>query len=147
MKLRLIIDNRFPELQVHVCNSVQDEETKRCYEALKSMLEEDIVAFDEDDERIPVHVSDVIRIYAANKQVYLSTAENTYRLRERLYELEEILPANRFVRISNSELVNIKKIKKLDTSLAGTIHMYLAADIDTYVSRRNVSKIKKALGL
>lgn len=147
MKLQLVIDNRFSELQVNVCNSARDEETVKCYELLRSMFEENIIAFDEDDERIPVCVSDVIRIYAANRQVYLSTAENTYRLRERLYELEERLPANRFVRISNSELVNIKKIKRLDTNLAGTIHMYLAGDIDTYVSRRNVSKIKKALGL
>lgn len=147
MKLRMIIDERFSELQVHVCSAVRNEETDKCFELLKSVLEEDIVAFDEDDERVPVRVSDVIRIYAANKQVYLSVADKTYRLRERLYELEEILPANRFVRISNSELVNIKKIKKLDTSLAGTIHMYLAGNIDTYVSRRNVSKIKKALGI
>ena len=45
------------------------------------------------------------------------------------------------------EIVNIKKIKKLDTSLTGTICMYLEGEKMTYVSRRYVSKIKKVLGI
>ena len=61
--------------------------------------------------------------------------------------MEEQLDNRKFVRISNSEIVNIKKIKKLDTSLTGTICMYLEGEKMTYVSRRYVSKIKKVLGI
>jgi len=35
----------------------------------------------------------------------------------------------------------------LDTSMTGTIHMYLDGEVETYVSRRYVSKIKQVLGM
>ena len=73
------------------------------------------------------------------------TENKQYRLRERLYELEEILDYELFVRISNSEIVNVKKIIRMDTSLTGTILMYMKGNTQTFVSRRYVSKIKKAL--
>ena len=60
----------------------------------------------------------------------------------RLYELEERLD-NRFVRISNSEIVNLKKVKSLDLSFVGTICMELSNGEVSYVSRRYVSKMKK----
>ena len=58
--------------------------------------------------------------------------------------MEEKLDKTRFVRISNSEIVNLRKIKRMDTSITGTIKMYLEGEIETYVSRRYVSKIKTA---
>ena len=79
--------------------------------------------------------------------VYLLTEKRQYRLRERLYELEEILDSDSFVRISNSEIVNVKKIIRLDTSITGTIRMYMKGDTQTFVSRRYVSRIKKTLKL
>ncbi len=54
---------------------------------------------------------------------------------------------NQFVRISNSEIVNLKKVKNFDLSITGTICVELANDTKTYVSRRYVSKIKKVLGI
>lgn len=61
--------------------------------------------------------------------------------------MEERLDVKRYVRISNSEIINVQKLIKLDTSLTGTIKMYLKGNQETYVSRRYVSKIKKALGI
>ena len=89
----------------------------------------------------------IIRIYSEKQRVYAETKLGKYILHKRLYELEEQLDNRKFVRISNSEIVNIKKIKKLDTSLTGTICMYLEGEKMTYVSRRYVSKIKKVLGI
>lgn len=72
--------------------------------------------------------------------------EALYQVRLRLYELEERLD-NRFVRISNSEIVNLKKVKSLDLSFVGTICMELSNGEVSYVSRRYVSRMKKILGL
>ena len=57
------------------------------------------------------------------------------------------LDNSKFVRISNSEIVNLKKVKSLDLSFVGTICMELSNGTVSYVSRRYVSKIKKVLGL
>jgi len=51
------------------------------------------------------------------------------------------------VRISNSEIINLRKVKAFDLSLAGTIQVSLLNGTVTYVSRRYVPKIKQVLGI
>lgn len=90
---------------------------------------------------------DFLRFYTDGKGVAAQTAEGVYTVGLRLYELEERLDRRRFVRISNSEIVNLDQVTGLDLSLAGTIRMTLTGGIHAYVSRRYVKKIKETLQL
>lgn len=100
------------------------------------------------DERVfLLRPEDILRFYAEDKGVRARTAENVYAVRERLYELEEQLDPRSFVRISHSEIVNLRKVTDLDLTFSGTIKMTLADGTACYVSRRYVKKIKTALGL
>nr|WP_241744712.1 LytTR family DNA-binding domain-containing protein [Bacillus atrophaeus] len=94
-----------------------------------------------------VDCKDIVRIYAAKQKVFVQTGADIFTVRSRLYELEEKLDRQFFVRISNSEIVNMKMIKNMDISMTGTIGVLLKGDIKTYASRRYVSKIKKQLGI
>lgn len=96
-------------------------------------------------ERLPQ--SEFLRFYADGRGVSAQTAKDTYSVRLRLYELEELLDPKRFVRISNSEIINLKRVTAVDLSLTGTICMTLNGTVHTYVSRRYVKKIKETLGL
>lgn len=89
----------------------------------------------------------IYRIYAGNQKIYAVTPQGEFRLKSRLYELEEQLKENMFVRISNSELVNLKKAEQFDLSLSGTICVQLKNGEKSYVSRRYVKKIKEILGV
>jgi len=89
----------------------------------------------------------LIQMYANSGKVFVVTQQGEYVLRLRLYELEKRLPANQFVRISNSEIINLKKVDHFDLSFTGTICVQLINDAITYVSRRYVSKLKKILGI
>ena len=91
--------------------------------------------------------AEFLRFYADGKGVSAQTAGETWAVRLRLYELEEQLDPRQFVRISNSEIVNLKRVTALDLSLAGTIRMTLDGTVHTYVSRRYVKKIKEILEL
>ena len=86
----------------------------------------------------------IIRIYAKDKRVYADTLDDTYLLKSTLYRLEEDLPDN-FVRISNSEIVNADRIIRMDLNLIGTIRIYMEGTIESFVSRRYVSKVRRAL--
>lgn len=90
---------------------------------------------------------DFLRFYTDGKGVAAQTAEGVYTVGLRLYELEERLDRRRFVRISNSEIVNLDQVTALDLSLAGTIRMTLTGGNHAYVSRRYVKKIKETLQL
>lgn len=91
--------------------------------------------------------SELIRAYASEGKVYGVTGKGEYLLRLRLYELEEWLERSRFVRISNSEIINLKQVREFDLSFAGTIRVSLNGGQVAYVSRRYVPKIKQALGI
>ena len=100
------------------------------------------------DTTFLLKTADLVRFYGENKAVFAQdgTGER-YEVRLRLYELEERLDSRTFVRISDSEIVNLKKVTALDLTLGGTIKMTLEDGTVCWVSRRYVKKIKQALGL
>jgi DNA-binding LytR/AlgR family response regulator len=89
----------------------------------------------------------VFRFYAAAGKVFAATEQGEYTLRLRLYELEERLDKSVFVRISNAEIINLKKVKGFDLSFAGTICVSFLDGTVSYASRRYVAGIKKVLGI
>lgn len=100
-----------------------------------------------DDTPEVLEPGDILRLYASSGKVFATTSRGDYTLRLRLYELEQRLDARQFVRISNSEIINLKMIESLDLSLAGTICVKLRGGLCAYVSRRYLSRLKKILGI
>ena len=91
--------------------------------------------------------SDIYRVFAISGKVFAETNHGEYALRLRLYEVEQRLDSQFFVRISNSDIVNLKQVKNFDLSFTGTICITLSNGTITYVSRRSVVKIKQLLGI
>ena len=100
-----------------------------------------IVAYDERGE-VLLEMDEIIRIYTQQRRILVDSDRGSYSLRTRLYEMEEKLDAAGFVRISNSEIVNRRRILRLDFSLTGTIRLSLKGGVETYVSRRYVKRIR-----
>lgn len=146
MKIRFDIQKRYQEPEIHICNSSKDEQTQLLYQTIRDMVDSSYTVYD-GQAAVIVQVSDIVRIYSHSKKVYVRTESQEYEIRERLYTLEAELAAKGFVRISNSEIVNVRCIRRLDTSHAGTIKMSFRNRDETYVSRRYVSKIKTVLGI
>jgi DNA-binding LytR/AlgR family response regulator len=105
-----------------------------------------ITGFREDSAAI-VEADKILRIYASNQKVFIVTDNGEYKARLRLYQFEERLFANEFVRISNSEIINLKKVRDFDLSFAGSSCVRFLNGDTTFVSRRYVAKIKTILGM
>ena len=99
------------------------------------------------EEVIPLYPPQLVRIYTEDSKVMADTDLGTVSLKYRLYELAELLTDPSFLRISNSELINFKKVRSMNMSISGTISILLSNGAKTYVSRRYVAKIKTFLGL
>ena len=89
----------------------------------------------------------VIRFYTEDGRVWAQTKDGKYAIKPRLYELEERLDSTRFVRISSGEIINLKKVKRFDLNLAGTVRVIFSDGGSTYASRRYVAKLRKILGM
>jgi len=146
MKIKLIIDKKYTEPEIHICNEEKNDETVKLVQIVSQAVSTTITGYTDNGMEL-LTCESIIRIYTENQKIYASTTNGSYRLHQRLFELEELLDGRRFTRISNSEIVNLRKIERMDTSVTGTILMYLQADIRTFVSRRYVTKIKKMLGI
>lgn len=146
MKIEVKLDESSTETKVIIIARKMTEEVTALMELLSREKPQEIVGFD-GDAILLLEPSDIVRIYAAVGKVFAVTDEKEYVLRLRLYEAEENLNRKGFVRISNSEIINIKKAKKFDLSTVGTICVSLSNGNKSFVSRRYVGKIKKTLGL
>lgn len=99
------------------------------------------------DKAFPLQQDSLVRVWAANGHVYAATETDEFLLRQRLWELEERLDSHHFIRISNSEIINLRRVIAFDLSLTGTICVSLQGGQISYVSRRYVRTIRQALGL
>ena len=146
MDIEIKIDPSYKIPKVIVLTNKVTEEINALVTRLSEEAPQLIAGFKGNVLRI-LEQSEIIRVYSSVGKVFAVTEEGEFILRLRLYEMEERLDSSRFVRISNSEIVNIQKVKSFDMSLAGTICVSFCDSTVTYVSRRYVSKIKKILGV
>ena len=146
MQIEIKIDENYREPKIII---MTDKMTDEVNDIVKKLSEEQpqLIAGFKDDSVQVIDPSSIYRVYAQSGKVFAETNKGNYLLRLRLYEAEERLEKLSFVRISNSDIINLKKVKSFDLSFAGTICITLSNGTVTYVSRRTVSKIKKLLGI
>lgn len=146
MKVEIQLDESAAEKRVIILTDKMDAEVQELIKRLSVQGPQVLAGFREDRVRL-LDQTEIFRIFASSGKVFAVTGEGTYTLRLRLYELEERLDRARFVRISNSEIVNLRKVKGFDMSYTGTIRVSLTNGDTTFVSRRYVGRIKGVLGL
>lgn len=146
MQVEVKIDSSCNEPKIIIQTASVTEEVKHMIEKLSEQAPH-IITGSRDGRVTVLDPNSLFRIYAGNGRVFAVTDQGEYTLRLRLYEAEERLDPYQFVRISNSEIINLKKVKHFDLSFTGTICVELEDNTTSYVSRRYVSKIKKILGI
>ncbi len=146
MQFEVKIDSSYNEPKIIILTASMTEDVNMILNRL-SNHEPQVISGSKDGKIEVIDQGDLIRIYTSAGKVFAVTHKGEYTLRLRLYEMEKRLPSHQFVRISNSEIINLKKVHNFDMSFTGTICVKLSNGTVTYVSRRYVSKIKKILGI
>lgn len=144
MKIEFDINEKYQENKIIICTNKITEDVKKLIEKIRD--EENIKLYGYKDEKIFILEENKIEsIYSEDKKVFARTESNEiFEIKKRIYELENVL-SEKFVRISNSEIVNFSKVQSLDFKIIGTIVLKFYTDRYTYVSRRYVKKIKEYL--
>ena len=146
MQVEIKMDSAYTEPKVILMTASMTEEVQRILKKLSEDVPQ-IISGSRDEKIEVLHQEDLIRIYADAGKIFAVTEKGQYVLRLRLYELEERLDDRQFVRISNSEIINLRKVDHFDLSFTGSICVSLVNGTVTYVSRRYVHKIKQVLGI
>lgn len=144
MKLELNIDEKVKETLVVVSANKIDKEVQNLINYVEYSSEY-LIGIVEDKASI-IDIDEIIRVYIENRKTFVVTLKDTYVVKKKLYEVENMVTRN-FIKISQSEIANIKFIKNLDFSNTGTIVIkYKNSDI-SYVSRRMIKEFKLKLGI
>lgn len=147
MRVRARIDKVYETVEIQVCNNELNQQVKQLVEDISSFVNEGIAGTDFRGEKVMISMRDILRVYTENQKVMVQDGRGVYSTQEKLYELEARLDEGQFFRISKSEIVNLKKIRRLNMSVTGTIKVILSDGTETYTSRRNVTKLKQCLGI
>ena len=144
MKLELNIDEKVKETLVVVSANKIGKEVQNLINYIEYSSEY-LVGIVEDKASI-IDIGEIIRVYIEDRKTFVVTLKDTYVVKKKLYEVENMVTRN-FIKISQSEIANIKFIKNLDFSNTGTIVIkYKNSDI-SYVSRRMIKEFKLKLGI
>lgn len=144
MKVELNIDKKFGETIVTISTNKVNDEIQNLVNYIEN--KEDYFIGVLDDKVRLLNTEDIIRVYVEDRKVYVVTVEGRFIVRKKLYEVQSTLTKD-FIKISQSEIANIKYIHSLDLGLRGTIVInYKNSDI-SYVSRRMLKEFKMKLGL
>lgn len=142
MKFRLIIDKTKDEevvATVHECTELTDKIEALVMASDKS---DRITAYTEDDFRI-LKFAEIECITVINgKTCAIDSNGEQYRLKQRLYELEEILPTS-FIRINKSSFANENRLKEFTAVFSGGVDAVFKCGYREYVSRRCFAAIKR----
>lgn len=142
MKFKLIIDKEKPEevvATVHAPSSL----TRQIEALVRQTTEMDhIAAYDEDEIRM-LSFSQIECITILGGKTYaIDLKGKHYRLKQRLYELESLLPPN-FIRINKSALANEMALERFTASYSGAVDAVFKCGYREYVSRRCFATIKR----
>ena len=146
VQVEVRLDSTVTEPKVVILTDQMTEEVNAILRML-SESEQKLIAGFRDDTAAVLDEKDILRIYAANGKVFAVLSSGEYTLRMRLYEAEERLKQHNFIRISNSEIINLKKVRNFDLSFTGTVCVVLSDGSKTYASRRYVTRLKGVLGI
>ena len=142
MKFTLIIDKE------------KDEEVIATVHA-RSVLTDEIEALilnHAGADRIPAYTEDEMKMLAFldiecitvldGKTYAIDSRNQRYRLKQRLYELEALLPSS-FIRINKSSLANENRLDRFAVTYAGSVDAVFKCGYREYVSRRCFAQIKR----
>lgn len=142
MKFRLIIDKTKDE---EVVATVHDRSalTDKLEQLIQQHSGSDRIAgFTEDDVKL-LCFADMECVTVLDGKTYAIDVDGKrYRLKQRLYELEEMLPSS-FIRINKSALANEAKLDRFTVSYSGAVDAVFKCGYREYVSRRCFAEIKR----
>lgn len=142
MKFKMIIDPTKDE-EIVVTAHAPSELTEKIQQLVQEYTGTDrVAAYLEDDIQMLPFAEIACITVIDGKTVAVDSKGKHYRLKQRLYELEAILPPS-FIRINKSAIANEWCIERFAANFSGAVDAVFQGGYREYVSRRCFAEIKR----
>ena len=146
IQLKIII--REPELNeedsVTISVKYMTEDIMRAINLLKSPRQLTVYI---DNKAFSLAVSDIFYIESVDLKTFVYAERTVYQAKLKLYEVEDFLSKDEFMRINRQTIINIKKIKSFAPAGNGRFQVTLINGEDLIISRQNVATLKEVFGI
>lgn len=102
-----------------------------------------LIVRDDKKDRLRLSVGEVIYVEAFGKEIEIHAQQGTYYALDRMYQLEELLDPQEFLRISKSVIISKKHVKKIRASLSMKYVLTLSNGTLVDVTRSYYSDFRK----
>jgi len=145
-KLRIIIQDPLPGEgeSIVISARVMTDKLTRALDILKSPDDLTVYA---GESALLLPISAVFYAESVEQKTFVYAEKEVYRSRLKLYELEKILLAGDFLRISKQIIVNVRKIRSIAPAGDGRFSAKLTNDEVIIISRQFVPALKGRFGL
>ena len=145
MKIEIDIDDKYPETEVSIRAKRLDSDVERLIAMLRMVNMQ--IGVHKGDETFLLDIEKILYIEAVDRKTFIYTADDTYESDLKLYEIEQELLEQDFLRISKQSIVNIRMIKSLKTDINRKIIVTLKNGEQIIVSRMYSDELRRKLGL
>lgn len=143
--MRLIMSKRQdleqPEVTIAYCEMT--ESVKRVSDFVRYV--DQTILGRKDNEEYAIPVSDIYYVESVDKKTFVYCETEVFQSNSKLYELENSLPRENFVRVSKSTILNVEKLKGIKTLVNSKLEAMLLNGERVCVTRKYLKVIKEAL--
>ena len=90
-----------------------------------------------------IPIVDIFYIESVDNRTFIYSSKDNYEANLKLYEFEDLLKENNFLRISKSTILNIMKVSSIKPALNGRFLCKLTNGEDVIISRKYVSEFRE----
>ena len=144
MKLRIEVSDESTEDEVIIRCGRVDETVQKLQEFILSMSSPKLT-FYKGTQEYYMPVDEILFFETDDEQIYAHTATDAFKVKYRLYELEEILPRS-FVRAAKGTIVNTTRIYAINRNVTSSSQIkFIGTHKHIYVSRHYYKALKESI--
>ena len=143
----VIIDDSYTDPKVTIYTKSRTRQVENIISAVENVSENDYPTLaGYNDDRIEfLSQRDIVRVFTEGRKIVIQTDAGQYYSNKTLSGIEDVLNPDRFIRISQSEIINLYKVKCFEFNSAGTIGIELENGCKTWVARSRVKAIRELI--
>lgn len=132
------------QIEIIVRADIIDDQVSQIIESLNRREAGSLTVLDDNKCPCVIEEKDIFFISSEGKQMRFVTETGIYTAKQTLQTIEKMLGRS-FLRISRFEIINLKKVRKYDFTIIGTLRIEFRNGMETWASRRYIPLIKERL--
>lgn len=145
MKIEIDIDDRYPDTEVTIKAPRLTPDIEKMISRIRMVNMQ--IAVKRNNETYLLDIEKILYIEGVERNAFIYTTDAMYESELKLYEIEQELLEQDFIRVSKQNIINLKKVKSLKADINRKIRVTLQNGEQIIVSRMYSDELRKRLGV